>query len=237
MGCRECLGGCRVPSMVMEHWGSGELWSIPCRIPTGWNGSVPSRRSTTRSGCRVVRGRMGPGQVRAGGGVPSPSSPLLSPEWWPQPVTNSYPNVPIPCCARTGAAQQSARRSNPPTHTPTPCTGVGAPMVAPLSPHCRSTAPSSPADPARQRERWWRPWLDHAAGIAPRGARAARGATEGSDGDGAFGEVTPRMPPIPALGINRGVLCLCALTGRAVGAPAGLGAGGTPLWGHRTVWH
>ncbi|XP_042741797.1 piezo-type mechanosensitive ion channel component 1 isoform X1 [Lagopus leucura] len=24
-------------------------------------------------------------------------------------------------------------------------------------------APSSPADPARQRERWWRPWLDHAA--------------------------------------------------------------------------
>ncbi|KFO77875.1 Piezo-type mechanosensitive ion channel component 1, partial [Cuculus canorus] len=24
-------------------------------------------------------------------------------------------------------------------------------------------APSSPADPSRQRERWWRPWLDHAA--------------------------------------------------------------------------
>ncbi|XP_065601478.1 piezo-type mechanosensitive ion channel component 1 [Cyrtonyx montezumae] len=24
-------------------------------------------------------------------------------------------------------------------------------------------APGSPADPARQRERWWRPWLDHAA--------------------------------------------------------------------------
>lgn len=142
---------------------------------------------------------------------------------------------PLLCKDRCSPAERTA--VEPPPHTPMPCTGVGAPMVAPLSPHCRSTAPSSPADPARQRERWWRPWLDHAAGIAPRGARAARGATEGSDGDGAFGEVTPCMPPIPALGINRGVLCLCALTGRAVGAPAGLGAGGTPLWGHRTVWH
>ncbi|NXC41879.1 PIEZ1 protein, partial [Penelope pileata] len=26
-------------------------------------------------------------------------------------------------------------------------------------------APSSPADPARPRERWWRPWLDHAAAV------------------------------------------------------------------------
>lgn len=171
------------------------------------------------------------------GGSPAPPAPFCHQSGGLNPSPTLTPNVPIPCCARTGAAQQSARRSKPPPNTPTPCTGVGAPVVAPLSPHCRSTAPSSPADPARQRERWWRPWLDHAAGIAPCGARAARGATEGSDGDGAFGEVTPCMPPIPALGINRGVLCLCALTGCAVGAPAGLSAGWTPLWGHRTVWH
>lgn len=28
-------------------------------------------------------------------------------------------------------------------------------------------APGGPADPSRQRERWWRPWLDHATGTAP----------------------------------------------------------------------
>lgn len=156
-------------------------------------------------------------------------------------MTNSYSQHPHPFAVQ-GPVQPSGAHScqTPQTllwHVPTPFLGVGAPIMATLSPYCRSTAPSSPADPARQRERWWRPWLDHAAGIAPQGARAARGATEGSDGDGAFGEVMPRMPPIPALGINQGVLCLCALTGRAVGVPAGLGAGGIPLWGHRAVWH
>lgn len=93
-------------------WGALEH---PVPHPTGWNGSVPSRRSTTRSGCQVVRGRMGPGQVRAGGGVPSPSSPLLSPERWPQPVTNSYPQHPHPllCKDRCSPAERTAVEPSP----------------------------------------------------------------------------------------------------------------------------
>lgn len=63
----------------------------------------------------MVRGRMGPGQVRAGWGVPSPSNPSFVTGT----VTSTHhqlllPTSPSLCCARTGAAQRSAQLSNPP---------------------------------------------------------------------------------------------------------------------------
>lgn len=159
------------------------------------------------------------------GGHPKPPAPPA-----PSPIAvgvasthrrRFVPHFPRPASSLSGDQRSLVECSgeHPPTHTPLPKNWPprrdGSPP-APLSPRCRSTAPGGPADPSRQRERWWRPWLDHATGTAPArgtGGRAvpplpASLTPAGSGGDGAFGEVTPCMPPSsPPLGINQAVLC------------------------------
>lgn len=76
----------------------------------------------------------------------------------------------------------------PPTRSP-PQGGVGALGVAVLSPLCHPAAPGGPADPSRQRERWQRPWVDHATGTAP---------AWGITGAQPLGEVPPPGPLTPA---------------------------------------